>query len=171
MINYETLEGDIINRLAPFLTVGVSVERIPETESEKEQVLPSEARFTVIYAGSEYDETSSTGNPVQKEKIFVQILIESTFLYGSKGIYNLIPILKQSIVGFRPQNMTPLQLSKHHSISPNDLQKVNNMWQYMVIFQGNSIYVENFTEDLTPLLKKITYIDGSETVVVPPEVV
>jgi len=166
-MNYEALQDEIVAKLQPFSDVGITVERLPEVESEKTKVLPTKARFTVIYAGSEYDVTNSTGNIAQNEKIFVQILVESTFLYGEIGIYNLISLLKKALVGFKPQNTNGLQLSKHHTIGSPGAEKINNMWQYQVIFQCNGFNIEDFTEEYIGILKKITYYQGSDVSEVP----
>ena len=168
-MNYENLQDEIVTRLQPFTSAGITVERLPETEAQKKQVLPTEARFTVIYAGSEYEGSRSTAQVSQIEKVFIQVLIESTFLYGSKGIYSLVDLLKRALTDFRPQNISKLQISKHHTIGQPEAEKRNNMWQYQVIFQGNSVHVEEYDQgdSWTTLLKKITYLDGDETVIVP----
>lgn len=170
-MNYEALEDDIVERLQPFAEAGVSVEKLPETESQKTELGTGEARMTVIYAGSEYEGTRSTAQGSQNEKVFVQILIESTFLRGPKGIYTLTEILKRALTDFRPQNISKLQVSKHHTIGQPDAEKKNNMWQYQVIFQGTNLHVEEYDQGdtWTTLLTKITYLDGEDTTVVPPE--
>jgi Gp37 protein len=170
-MNYELLQDAVVARLQPFTTVGVSVIRLPETEGEKTTLVPTKARFTVIYAGSEYSEVNSTGYVSQDEKVFIQILIESTFLYGNKGIYALASVLKKALTGFKAQGTSKFQVTKHHTIGQPDAEKVNNMWQYSVVFQTIAPHVEDFAEDLSLILEKITYIDSpdGDTTVVPPE--
>lgn len=168
-MNYEELTDEVVERLQPFAGIGIVVERLPETESQKTQVAPNEVRFTVIAAGSEYEGTNSTAQIAQDEKVFIQVLIRSTFLYGPKGVLNLASAVKTALTGFRPQNVKRLQVSKHHIIGNPGAEKIDNLWHYNVIFQGTSLHVENFTEDLSILLKKITYLDGNETVIVPPQ--
>jgi len=67
--------------------------------------------------------------------------------------------------------MSKLQVSKHHTIGQPDAEKRNNMWQYQVIFQGTNLHVEEYDQGdaWITLLKKITYLDGEDTTVVPPE--
>lgn len=158
-MNYETLENEIVARLTPFVTVGITVEKIPELESERTKPLPTKAKFTVIYAGSEYGSSLSTSQVSQEEKIFIQVLIESTFLRGSLGVYNLASVLKKALTGFQPSGCRRIQVTKHHTIGGEEAQKINNMWNYNVIFQTTSIHVEDFEEDLTLILEKITLID------------
>lgn len=158
-MNYETLENEIVNRLSPFMTVGVTVEKLPELEVDRLKPLPTKARFTVIYAGSEYGSALSTAQISQEEKIFIQILIESTFLRGSLGVYNLASVLKKALTGFMPSGCRRIQVTKHHTIGGENAEKINNMWNYNVIFQTTALHVEDFTEDLTLLLEKITLID------------
>lgn len=168
-MNYAALEDEIVARLEIFENADVTVQRLPETESERINVITGKTRLTVIYAGSEYEGSNSTSQVSQTEKVFVQILIESTFLRGTKGIYNLTSVIKKLLTGFRPQNLTRLQVSKHHTIGQPDMSRESNMWQYQIVFQGNSLHVEDFEEDETVLISQINYNDGAETIVVPPE--
>lgn len=158
-MNYENLETEIVDRLTPFLTVGITVEKLPELESERLKPLPTKARFTVIYAGSEYGSSLSTAQISQEEKIFIQILIESTFLRGTMGAYNLASILKKALTGFKPSGCRRIQVTKHHTIGGENAEKINNLWNYNVIFQTTALHVEDFEDDLTLILQKITLID------------
>ena len=169
-MDYELLEDEIVAILQPFAAVGVTVEKVPETESQRNQTLPGKARLTVIYAGSEYEGTRSTAQVSQNEKVFIQVLVESTFLRGPLGVYNLTNIVKRALTDTRPRNITKLQVTKHHTIGTPEAEKKNNMWQYQIIFQGTNLHVElhDQGESWESLLKKITYLDGAETVVVPP---
>ena len=101
-MDYENLETEIVARLSPFLTVGITVEKLPELEADRKVPLPTKAKFTVIYAGSEYASPLSTAQISQEEKIFIQVLIESTFLRGNLGVYNLASVLKKALTGFQP---------------------------------------------------------------------
>lgn len=158
-MNYENLEIEIVNRLAPFLSVGITVESLPELEVDRSRPLPTKAKFTVIYAGSEYGSALSTAQVSQEEKIFIQILIESTFLRGTLGVYNLASVLKKALTGFKPSGCRRIQVTKHHTIGGENAEKINNMWNYNVIFQTTALHVEDFTEDLSLILKEITLID------------
>lgn len=158
-MNYENLEIEIVDRLQPFTTVGVAVERLPELEINRTRPLPTKAKFTVIYAGSEYGSSLSTAQISQEEKIFIQVLIESTFLRGSAGVYNLASVLKKALTGFQPSGCRRIQVTKHHTIGGEDAEKINNMWNYNVIFQTTSLHVEDFTEDLSLILKEIKLVD------------
>lgn len=162
-MNYETLESEILARILPINIVNpsIAVERMPEVEADRSRPLPTKAKITIIYAGSEYSLPQSTSYIKQDEKIFIQILIESTFLRGNTGIYNIIEVLKDLLLGFRPTNCLPIQAVKHHTIGGENAEKINNMWAYNLILQMNgAITVENFEEQFLPnVLKKITLID------------
>lgn len=168
-MNYELLESEIVTRLLPFATVGVQVVAMPEVESERKKALPTKAKFTVIYAGSEYPTLNSTAQVSMEEKIFVSVLIESTFLRGNMGVYNLVTVLKKALIGFRPTGCHRIQPVKHHTIGTPEAVKIDNMWNYQAVFQTSSMTVENFEEDISVLLKKITLNDGNEQVIIPPE--
>lgn len=168
-MNYEQLENDVVTRLAPFATVGVSVVKMPERESERNLPVPGNAQFTVMYAGSEYENVQSTGQVSQTETIFVSVLVESNALRGTKGIYNLVSVLKKALIGFKPSNCHRLQAVKHHTLGSPEAVVKDNVWQYQAIFKTTSLTVEDFTEDLSLILKKITLIDvpDGETYVIP----
>jgi len=158
-MNYEVLESQIVGRLSFMESANISVEKMPEIESERKKPLPTKAKITVIYAGSEYPPPNSTSQVRQEEKIFIQILIESTFLRGPQGVYNLISVLKEALIGYQPSFCTRIQAVKHHTIGSDDADRINNMWSYNIIFQTTGIAVENYNEDTSVLLKKITLID------------
>lgn len=168
-MNYESLQDAVVSRLQPFTTADITVERLPEKESEKNQVTATKARFTVIYAGSEYGNVNSTAQVSQEEKIFISVLIESSFLYGVRGVYSLALAVKSALTGFRFRGTHRFQVVKHHTTSPPEAVKQNNMWQYQVIFQTTIPHVEEFTEDLSLLVQRITLNDGAETIEIPPQ--
>lgn len=165
-MNYEALEDSIVTRLSPFATVGVTVARLPENEEERKRALPQKAKFTVIYSGSEYEASSSSSINRNQEKIFVSVLIESSVLRGTIGIYNLVSVLKKALSGFKPAGCRQLELVKHHSMSGDDLVKRDNMWEYLVVFQTNTVHVEDFTEDMSVLISQITLLDGDDTTII-----
>lgn len=166
-MDYEVFQNEIVARLQPLLAVGISAVRLPETESERTKPQPTNAKFTVIYAGSEYEGSSSTAQNRNIEKVFVQLLIESTFLYGNKGIYSLINIAKKSLSGFKPSNCQRLEPVKHHSLGNDEVEKINNMWNYQMIFQTTTVSVEDFQEDLSLILSQITLLDGNDETIIP----
>jgi hypothetical protein len=158
-MNYENFEEEIVGRLSFMNTADILVEKMPELESERNKPLPTKAKITVIYAGSEYGNSTSTSQVSQEEKIFIQILIESTFLRGALGIYNLVSVIKSALIGFRPTFCRRIQVTKHHTIGGENAEKINNQWNYNIIFQTTALGVEDFVEDLSILLKKITLVD------------
>lgn len=170
-MNYETLENQVYEKILPMgLVPGISIRKMPESEAEKKRPIPGNAQLTVIYAGSEYPETISTSQVSQEETVFIQVLIESSFLRGPQGIYNLLSVLKNFLVGFRPSFCLGMQVVRHHTIGGEEAEKINNLWNYNVIFKAKSaMTVTDFTEDLSVILKKITLIDkpGDETTIIP----
>lgn len=169
-MNYEVLEQQIFDKLSPMGSVsGITVVKMPESEQERRNPYPGNARITVIYAGSEYPDTISTSQVSQSEKIFIQILVESIYLRGPQGVYSLISVIKSLLIGFSPSFCKRIQVLKHHTIGGDDAEKINGTWNYNIVFQTEGVTVENFTEDLTVLLKKITLIDrpDGETNIIP----
>lgn len=168
-MNYEQLEIEIANRLAPFATVGVNVIRTPEVQIEQKRPEPGKAQFTVMYAGSEYGNVQSTAQISQEESVFIAVLIESNVLRGVKGIYSLLSVIKSALVGFKPTGCHRLQAVKHHMIGSPEVILKDGIWQFQAVFKTTTLTVENFTEDLSVILRKITLIDDSddETNVIP----
>lgn len=168
-MNYEQLESDIVNRLAPFAAVGVNVRKTPEVENERVRPEPTNAQFTVMYAGSEYENTQSTAQVSQYETVFVAVLIECNLLRGNIGIYNLTSVLKKALIGFKPTNCHRLQAVKHHMLGTPEAVKKDNVWQFQAVFKTTTLTVEDYTEDLSVLLKKVTLIDipDGETTIIP----
>lgn len=168
-MNYEQLETEIVVRLAPFATVGVNVIKTPEVEIERKRPEPQKAQFTVMYAGSEYENVQSTAQVSQMESVFVAVLVESNLLRGQRGVYNLVKVLKEALIGFKPSNCHRLQAVKHHILGSPEAVLKDNIWQLQAVFKTTSLAVEAYTEDLSVILKKITLIDvpGGETTVIP----
>jgi len=158
-MDYESLQDKIVARLQPFVVAGLDVVRLPENDAEFSLVKPRKAKFTVIYAGSEYGKTLSTAEISQDEEIFFQILIESSFLYGPLGVYALVSLLKKALTGYKPEGCKRIQVSKHHTIGNPEATRSNNMWQYNAVFSTSTVHVQESEEEVTALLKKITFID------------
>jgi len=168
-MNYEQLENDVLNRLAPFAAVGVRVVKTPEVENERLKPEPTKAQFTVMYAGSEYENVNSTAQVSQMESVFIAVLIECNLLRGANGVYGLLAVLKQALLGFRPTNCHRMQAVKHHLLGSPEAVKKDNVWQFQAVFKTTSLAVENYTEDISILLKQVTLIDrpDGDTIVVP----
>jgi len=171
-MDYEALQNKIVERLQTFVVAGLEVVRLPENNDELTQTKPSRAKFTVIYAGSEYAKAASTAEISQTEEIFFQILIESSFLYGPLGVYALVSLLKKALTGYQPEGCRRIQVSKHHTIGSPEATRINNMWQYNAVFSTSTIHVQDPEEDIIVLLQKITFTDvpdGEISIVPEPE--
>lgn len=160
-MDYELLESEIVSRLSPLASSNLSIISLPEIEAEKSRPLPAKAQYTVIYAGSEYEKSSSTGQNRNVENVFVTILIESTFLRGPLGVYNLTRVLKLALSGYSPSNCQRLEIAKHHSIGSDPVKKNGNMWEYQIVFQTTALHLENFIEDVSVLVTQITLKGGN----------
>jgi Gp37 protein len=167
-MNYEILENEIVARLLPLASSNLSIIKLPEVEADKSKPLPTKAQITVIYAGSEYDKTTSTGQNRNAENVFITFILESTFLRGALGIYNLTRVLKLALSGFSPINCQRLEIIKHHSIGSNPIKKDNNLWEYEISFSTTALHIENFIEDVSILVKQIKLNDGDDDSIIPP---
>jgi len=158
-MDYEALQQSIVDRLQPFVVAGLDVVRLPENDAEFDRNKPRKAKFTVIYAGSEYGKTLSTAEISQDEVIFFQVLIESSFLYGPLGVYSLVSLLKKALTGYKPTGCRRIEVSKHHTIGSPEATRVDNMWRYNAVFSTTTVHVQEPEAEVEALLKKITFID------------
>lgn len=170
-MNYEVLQDEIIQRMQPFSIAGMDVVRLPQNNDELKRHIPKKGKLTIIYSGSEYGKTINNDNIAQDEEVYITVFIESSSLYGDLGIYNLVKLVKQALTGFKPSGCKKMQVVKHHTIGTPESSRMEGVWQYQIIFRTTSLHVEDFEEDLSLILTKITYIDvpDGEINIVPPE--
>jgi len=95
MSMYEDIESAVVDRLAPFGTVGFDVVALPETQAEYSRPFVN-GKITVAYHSSSYEKANSIGHMSQYEEIAIIVSIQSRFLRGDKGIYNLAALVRKA---------------------------------------------------------------------------
>lgn len=122
MINYGTLETELVARLTAFFAAQVpsvadKFEAVPIPQNEAEQQRPFlKSRVTVQYYISTYAAAQSLNAVSQHETITMRLTFEAKNLRESNGFYALVNLVKKSLLGYKPEGCT-----KRLSIDKYDL--------------------------------------------------
>lgn len=154
MFSYEAAEDDIYNRLKVFESVNVEVEKLPENHKNFKRPY-EKAKITVGYKGSKWEKTKSTQQIAQDEKLTFELALQSKVLRGPRGLYNLKRLVTVALVGFAPTDCDRMTADESGMTGVTETL-VDGVWTYTMLFCTTTLTVEDFEEDLTVLLTKIT---------------
>jgi hypothetical protein len=87
-----------------------------------------------------------------------QIEIQSRTLRGDRGIYIMKKALNQAIIGFAPADCDRIY-AKESGMTGVAETLNEGVWTYSFVVACKTISVEDYAEDLSVLLKKITNND------------
>lgn len=166
-MNYEQVETDIVNRLAPFMPFGVDVMKLPETENDLNGKPFRNGRITVCYKGSDFGDGIGQSNPlrstaqtVQQEQLQIEIVVQSRLLRtGNDSGLKLIQLVKRALAGFKPTHCDRMHLIKQ-LLLPDD-KGGSDIYTFVQSFECTSLVVEEFdstSEDIA-VITQITVID------------
>jgi hypothetical protein len=153
-MNYEQAETDIYTRLLPFQGANIEVVKLPETQEDFKRPF-AKAKFTVGYKGSKWKDPQSTGHISQVEELLFEIAIQSRTLRGAKGLYSLKKLLTQALVGFTPTDCDKIYAKESGMTGVSETLN-DGVWTYCVIVACTTLSVEDFEEDLSVILSRIT---------------
>ena len=153
MSMYEDIESAVVNRLAPFGTIGFEVVALPETQADYSRPFVN-GKITVAYHSSNYDKPNSVGHMSQYEEIAIIISIQSRFLRGDKGVYNIASIVRKALIGFEPANYWRMWAKE---FGLKDAKLEDGLWTYYGLFCTKALAVEDFEEDVSRLVSQISY--------------
>lgn len=157
-MNYEQAEEDIKARLLPFVNAGViDTILIPETLADFKRPFEN-GKITICYKGSKWEDPRSTGHIVQDEEVIFQIEIQSRTLRGERGIYLMKKAINQAIIGFAPTDCDRIYAKESGLTSVGETLNAG-VWTYSFLVACKTVSVEDYEEDLTVLLKRITNND------------
>jgi hypothetical protein len=165
-MNYEQAEADIVTRLSPL--AGLNIEAIPLPENQEQFKRPFEkGKITVAYKGSKWEKPRSTSQITQEETLHFEIVMQSRTLRGSTGLYNIKQIVTQGLVGFQPTGCDRMYAVESGMTGVADTLQ-DGVWTYSAVFACTTLSVEDFEEDLSVLITRITnkrkdYITGELT--------
>lgn len=155
-MDYSQAELDIVSRLAPFKTLGVQVELTPQAQADFKRPF-TKGRIIVGYKGSKWHDPKSTAEMSQDEEVMFQIDFQSRTLREDIGIYKMLGIATQGLVGFAPSNCDRMYC-KESGYTPLNAIYEDGVWTFSMIMACRSVSVEDFEEDLSVIIKKFTNI-------------
>lgn len=152
-MSYEAIEEEIYQRLLPLEGANIEIVKLPENQKDFERPF-EKSKITVGYKGSKWDKPRSTAQISQNEELMFEFSLQARRLRGSKGVYNLKDILKVALIGFQPVDCD--RMYAHESGMTGVATLHEGVWTYSCILCTSSLTVEDFEEDLSVILKKIT---------------
>jgi hypothetical protein len=153
-MNYEQAEIDIKNKLNVLELAGVLVDIMPE--SQKAYIKPQEkARIWVCYSGDDYQNPTGNGGAiVQKGTVNFEVVLQARKLRGTHGIYQLLDLIQQILLGFSPTDCGKLFLNKKELLKLDE-----NIWEYHILFSCNTVAVEGEGPEEDIMVHQITVGD------------
>lgn len=155
-MDYLQGELDIVDRLAPFKTLDVQVELQPQAQADFKRPF-KKGRIVVGYKGSKWHDPKSTAEISQDEEVMFQIDFQSRTLRDDIGIYKMLAIATQGLVGFAPTHCDKLYC-KESGYTPLNAIYEDGVWTFSMIMACRSVSVEDFEEDLSVIIKRFTNI-------------
>lgn len=153
-MDYEQAETDIIARITPFINAGIEVIPLPQNQADFKRPF-EKAKITVAYKGSKWEKPQSTAEMSQDEDVMFEFSIQSKTLRGDRGIYIVKSLLIQALVGFAPTNCDKMYC-KESGMTEAKTTFEDGVWTYTLIMCCRNVSVEDFTEDLSVILQRIT---------------
>lgn len=154
-MNYETLEGYIVARLAAFLQSNAEI--IPLPEMDPDVKLPSiKGKITVAYNGSDYEGSETSDFVVQPEKISFQVIVQSRKLRGNTGVYTLLSGIQTAILGWKTPVTDKIQFGQAKYVAHE-----NGVWVYSLTLSTMSVAIEEPDDEDLVISRKLTAVNES----------
>lgn len=153
-MNYGMAEQEIVDQITAHITELGKTDLyeamvIPETEQQYMDFYSNftKARVAVQYIDSQYNPGNSSGIGLQEERVRFRLTYEAKKLRGDGGIYNLIEITKQALIGFRPSDADRMTVSKYGL-----LEFEQGAWQPYLEFECKTLNVQTWDDNTEPSL-------------------
>lgn len=147
-MNYGTAEGEIVDRLNSYFAannVADSFEAslMPETEEQFRTFYNnySKTRVAVQFFDSTPQSSSAIGCTTQDEFVRFRLSFEARKLRGDGGLYQMMELVKKSLIGFAPSNAGKLEYKKYGL-----LEFEQNSWQPYFEFECKTVNVQAFSD-------------------------
>lgn len=147
-MNYGTAENEIVTRLNTYFTTNdvdnlYEAALMPETEAEFKTFY---ANFTKARAAVQFIDTSpqpsqSISSTVQEEIVRFRLCFEARKLRGAGGLYNMMELVKLSLIGYKLTNCDRLSLVKYGL-----LEFEQGAWQPYYEFECKTMNVQTFND-------------------------
>lgn len=155
-MDYAQAERDILDRLAPYKVAGIDLQVMPEAEADFKRPFKN-GRIYCGYKGSKYKDPNSTAEMSQDEEVLFEFSFQSRTLRGDIGIYTLLALTVQALVGFKPTSCDKMYCKESGYTVLNSVH-VDGVWTFTMVMACRSVSVEDFEEDLTVIMRKFTNI-------------
>lgn len=141
---YDQLEDEIVTRLSLSLSASAAVAPLPETEEKIKNAIDAavdsnKVMVLVAYTGSEFGPSTSASAVKQEESMSVLLNLQSNLLRGEKGIYNVIRLIKNSLLGYQTASGGRLKLK---SIDFDDRDEKQAIFSYNVVFTVTKLQMQ-----------------------------
>ena len=151
------IEQAIADRLAPFGSVGFTVQVLPENQDEYATKPFLNGQITVAFHSSKYAGHNSIGlGTSQYEEVFFILAIRSKKLRGDKGVYNIASIVRRYLVGFKPAGFWPMSAQE---MALKEATREDALWTYYITFKTKALAIEEVEADPSALLSLLTFDD------------
>lgn len=158
MLNYiEQTETEITERLQGIATNLIRVHPAPETDADRPEPSSVRSNVFVMYTGSRFGESRSTNDVSQDEFYQFAVVIESPFLRGEFGIYQVKKKVIDRLLGFQPSNSNRLT-AVNAGFNTEKMLQENGVFTFPVVFEtrGMAVQVDDYTDEPGPLISQIT---------------
>lgn len=164
-MNYEQAEQDIVECLLPFVNAGIQIQKLPETQADFKRPF-DKAKITIGYKGSKWEKPMSTGHMSQDEEVMFEFSIQSRTLRANLGVYLVKSLIIKALVGFAPTDCDKMYCKESGMTGAKEVFE-DGVWTYTLVMCCRNVSVEDFEEDLTAILHKITNKNNGSSFDVP----
>lgn len=158
MSNYiEQVEKEIAERLQGIETGSIRVHEAPETDADRPEPSSVRCNIFVMYTGSRYGETRSTNDISQDEFFQFAVVIETPFLRGDFGVYQVKKKVVDRLLGFEPSSANKLTVVSA-GYNAEKMMQDSGVFTFPVVFEtrGMAVQVDDFTDEPGPAISTIT---------------
>lgn len=150
--------GAIEDEIVAFLTTRLADDTLeiiamPETEAEFPKSY-NKRRLIVAFNGEDANPNQNLYATVHNTAISFAISVQGKFLRGVNGVYKLAEDVKQTLIGFRPANVTQLEYVSHKFMR-ND----KDIFEYVIDFKTEGTRIQNIPDETGDPFKYLTLTD------------
>jgi hypothetical protein len=153
---FETFENDIKNRLVAKVGSGITVEVLPEKQSDFATPF-DKGKISVCYKMSDFDKPKSTGHTVQQEDMQAELVIQARNLRGVNGVYDIFNKARLAVVGFMPTHC-----GRVYGVSFKFEERTDAVWTYVFTIAARSEMVMLADNVVEPGITEITHVPSDQ---------
>lgn len=150
----EALENAIVTRLQPIQVANIAtVQATPQTNAQS-KAKSIERIITVSFIGEAAGTQKLSSATAQDTTLSVEVQVQATRLRTSNniyGVYDLIMLVKEYLLGFKTLAFTPLLLK-----SVEMTERGDTVFMASIMFEATTTNVQKEDSELQTLLEQIT---------------